>query len=204
MRKTFLLATAILFGCLGISFAADADLLVDDFEIIEISTGPQGTVDFGAGNGSAVSVSAATDIKNTGKQSLKVDFEAGNGGYIYVAKGKGLDAANAHWSINPEDIQWVEYQGFSFYMYGTNSRARIAFDIKDNGNELWRFVVADDFKGWKKIVCNFDKFMVRDDWQPGSADKNAKIDFPIKIFQFEPLAESKGTLYFDTVELVKK
>jgi hypothetical protein len=45
---------------------------------------------------------------------------------------------------------------------------------------------------------------VRDDWQPATADKNAKIDFPIKIFQFEPLPSSQGTLYFDTVELVKK
>ncbi|MDD5196896.1 MAG: carbohydrate binding domain-containing protein [Candidatus Omnitrophota bacterium] len=203
MKKIFL--AVVLFLCAaGISLAADGDLLIDDFEITAVTIGPEGTVDFGAGNGSTVNVSASTDIKNTGKQSLKVDFEAGNGGYIYVAKGTGLDARNASWSINPEDIQWVEYQGFSFYMYGTDSKARLAFDIKDNGNELWRFVVADDFKGWKKIVCNFDKFMVRDDWQPDTADKNAKIDFPIKIFQFEPLAESKGTLYFDTVELVKK
>jgi hypothetical protein len=45
---------------------------------------------------------------------------------------------------------------------------------------------------------------VRDDWQPDGADKNGQIDFPIKVCQFEPLPGSKGTLYFDTVELVKK
>ena len=45
---------------------------------------------------------------------------------------------------------------------------------------------------------------MRDDWQPEAADKNGQLDFPVKIFQFEPLPVSKGTLYFDTVELVKK
>ncbi|MFA4990246.1 MAG: carbohydrate binding domain-containing protein [Candidatus Omnitrophota bacterium] len=202
MKKIFL-AIALVLGVTGFCLAAE-DLLIDDFEITAVSTGPEGTVDFGAGNGSAVNVSAATDIKNTGEQSLKVDFDAGNGGYIYVARGKGLDARNANWPIEPEDIQWQEYKGFSFYLYGTDSKAKIAFDIKDNGDELWRFVVVDDFKGWKKVVCNFDKFVVRDDWQPGTADKNAKIDFPIKIFQLEPLPSAKGTLYFDTVALVKQ
>ncbi len=204
MKRAVFIATAMFLGFTGMSLAADSDLLVDDFEIVSVTTGPQGTVDFGAGNGSTVSVVGATDIKNTGKQSLKVDFDAANGGYIYVARGKGLDAANANWQINPEDLRWEEYQGFSFYMYGTDSKAKVAFDIKDNGDELWRFVVVDDFKGWKKVVCNFNKFVVRDDWQPAGADKNGKIDFPIKIFQFEPLPSAKGTLYFDTVELVKK
>jgi len=204
MKKIISLAAVLTLGFIGISLAADGDLLVDDFEIVAVTTGPEGSVDFGAGNGSTVNVSAATDIKNTGKQSLKVDFQAGNGGYIYVARGKGLDAKNANWPIKPEDIRWQEYKGFSFYIYGTDSKAKTAFDIKDNGDELWRFVVVDDFKGWKKVVCTFDKFIVRDDWQPATADKNAKIDFPIKIFQFEPLPSSQGTLYFDTVELVKK
>jgi len=201
MKKIFF-AVMFILGLTGFCLATE-NLLIDDFEVA-VSGGLEGTVDFGAGNGSSVNVTAATDIKNTGKQSLKVDYDAVPGGYIYVAKGKGLDAKNTEWLVKPEDIKWEDYKAFSFYMYGTDSKARIAFDIKDNGDELWRFVVEDNFNGWKQIVCDFDKFLVRDDWQPNSADKNAKIDFPIKIFQLEPLPASKGTLYFDTVELVKK
>jgi len=201
MKKIFL-AAAFILSLTGICLAADS-LLIDDFEM-PVSGGLEGTVDFGAGNGSSVNVTAATDIVNSGKQSLKVDYDAVAGGYIYVARGKDLDAKNAGWIVKPENIKWEEYKGLSFYMYGTDSKAKIAFDIKDNGNEIWRFTVEDNFKGWKQVVCDFDKFLVRDDWQPDSADKNAKIDFPVKIFQFEPLPVSKGTLYFDTVELIKK
>ncbi|MDP2043641.1 MAG: carbohydrate binding domain-containing protein [Candidatus Omnitrophota bacterium] len=178
-------------------------LLLDDFEGV-ISGGPQGTVDFGSGNGSSVEVTQAVDIKNSGNQALKIVYDALPGGYIYVARGTGLDAQNTNWQLKPSDIKWEEYSAISFYVYGTDSKAKIAFDIKDSGTEIWRFVVEDDFKGWKKVVCAFDKFILRDDWQPLDADKNGQLDFPIKSFQFEPLPGSKGTLYFDTVELVKK
>ena len=201
--KKIILAAGLFLGITGICFAEGGNLLIDDFEVA-VSGGLDGTVDFGAGNGSSVNVTADTYIKNTGKQSLKVDYNAVQGLYIYVARGKGLDSKNANWLIKPEDIKWEDYKGFSFYMYGTDSKTRVAFDIKDNGDEIWRFVVEDNFKGWKQIVCDFDKFIVSDDWQPNSADKNAKLDFPIKIFQFEALPVSKGTLYFDTVELIKK
>lgn len=203
MKRTTLLAAAFVLGLVGLCFTQEKNLVLDDFEI-SVSGGPQGTVDFGAGNGSSVEVTQATDIKNTGDKALKVVYDAAPGGYIYVARGTGLDAKNANWTLKPEDIKWENYSAISFYMYGTDSKAKIAFDIKDNGGEIWRFVTEDNFKGWKQIVCKFDKFMVRDDWQPENADKNGKLDFPIKIFQFEPLAGSKGTLYFDTVELVKK
>jgi Carbohydrate binding domain (family 11) len=200
--KKIILAAALILSLSGLCFAAE-NLLIDDFEVA-VSGGPEGTVDFGSGNGSTVNVTAATDIKNTGKQSIKIDYDAVQGGYIYVARGNGLDAKYANWPVNPDAIKWDEYKGFSFYMYGTDSKAKVAFDIKDNSDEIWRFVVEDNFKGWKQIVCDFDKFIVRDDWQPESADKNMKLDFPVKIFQFEPLPVSKGTLYVDTVELVKK
>lgn len=201
MKRMFF-AIIVILAATCVTFAEDK-ILLDDFEVA-VSGGPEGTVDFGAGNGSTVNVTAATDIKKSGKQSLRVDFNAANGGYIYVARGEGLDAKNTSWLIKPEDIKWHEYQAISFYMYGTDSKARIAFDIKDNGNEIWRFIVEDNFKGWKQIVCAFDKFAVRDDWQPDASDKNGKLDFPIKVFQFEPLSSAKGTLYFDTVELIKK
>ncbi len=202
MSKILFLAIAVVLAA-GACFAEGDNLLLDDFEV-SVSSGPEGTVDFGSGNGSSVEVSASTDIKHSGKQALKVVYDAVPGGYIYVARGTGLDAKNANWIVKPADVKWEEYNAISFYMYGTDSKAKIAFDLKDNGGELWRFILEDNFKGWKQIICSFDKFMVRDDWQPDGADKNGQLDFPIKIFQFEPLPGSKGTLYFDTVELVKK
>jgi len=203
MKRIFFLAAAVVLFAAGACLAQGNNLLLDDFET-SVSGGPAGTVDFGAGNGSSVEVTAATDIKNSGNQSLKVVYDAVPGGYIYVARGFGLDAKNADWSIKPADIKWTQYSAISFYVYGSDSKAKIAFDIKDNGGEIWRFMTVDDSKGWKKVAASFDKFVVRDDWQPNDADKNGQLDFPIKVFQFEPLPGSKGTLYFDTVELVKK
>jgi hypothetical protein len=203
MKRLWFLAAALVFLMMGGCKAADNNLMLDDFEIA-VSGGPEGTVDFGAGNGSSIQVSESTEIKNSGTKSLKVDYEAVPRGYMYIARGFGLDAKNTNWDIKPADIKWAEYSAISFYVYGSDSKANIAFDVKDAGGEIWRFTTVDDFTGWKKVVCSFDKFIVRDDWQPQDADKNGVLDFPIKIFQFEPLPGTKGTLYFDTVELVKK
>ncbi|MCM8789599.1 MAG: hypothetical protein NC916_01060, partial [Candidatus Omnitrophica bacterium] len=163
-------------------------LLIDDFEG-EISGPPEGTVDFGAGGGSTIEVTAATDIKNTGAQSVKVTFDAVVGGYMWVARGFGLDAAKTDWLIKTEDIKWDEYKAISFYMYGSDSKTQVAFDIKDSGNEMWRFIVEDNFTGWKQILCPFDQFFARDDGQPDNADKNDTLDYPIKSYQFEPQPE---------------
>jgi len=185
------------------SFAQDNELVIDSFEV-EISGGPEGTLDFGAGNGSSVEVTAATDIKNSGNQAIKVTYDAVSGGYMWVARGFSLDSKNAGWLVKPEAIDWKEYSAISFYMYGSDSKARIAFDLKDNGNEMWRFLLEDNFKGWKRIVCPFNEFFARGDWQPDSSDKNATMDFPLKSYQFEVLPPAKGALYFDDVKLVKK
>ncbi len=203
MSKRLFLVMAVVLAGIGVCFAEGDNLLLDDFEVV-VSGGADGTVDFGAGNGSTVQVTAATDIKNTGNQSLKIVYDAAPGGYMYVARGAGLDAKNADWPVKLEEIKWKDYSAISFYLYGTDSKAKIALDIKDNGNELWRFISEDNFKGWRKVSCSFDKFVARDDWQPNGADKNGEIDFPINSFQFEVLPESKGIFYFDTVELVKR
>lgn len=194
---TFLLLTTA--SC----FAQEKGLLIDDFEIT-VSGGLNGTVDFGAGSGSSVEVSAATDIKYSGKQSIKVVYDAVGGGYMWVARGFGLGAENTAWLLKPETVDWQKYNAISFYMYGSDSKAQIAFDIKDNGNEMWRFMIEDNFKGWKQIKCSFNEFFVRGDWQPANADRNASLNFPIKSFQFEPRPVAKGIVYFDDVELIAK
>ncbi len=203
MKKTIYLILVLVFVCFTLSFAASEDLLIDGYEV-NISGGPDGTVDFGSGNGSTVEVSASKDILSSGSQSLKVDYDAVPGGYIWIARGSGLDAKNATWLRDPQGIDWVQYKAIAFYMHGNDSKAQVAFDVKDSGGEIWRFIVDDNFKGWKQVVCPFGSFSVRSDWQPDSADKNDKMDFPLKSYQFEPLPESKGTLYFDDVELLKK
>lgn len=194
----------IIFLCsVTFCFAQEESLLLDDFEN-PISGGPDGTVDFGAGGGSSVDVSAATDIKYSGNQSIKVIFDAVAGGYMWVARGFGLDAKDTAWLVKPEDIDWKKYNAFAFYVYGSDSKADIAFDIKDNGNEIWRFMFQDNFKGWEQIACPFNEFFARTDWQPDNADKNSTLDFPIKYFSFQFSPEAKGTIYFDKVELVSK
>ncbi|MFH1354662.1 MAG: carbohydrate binding domain-containing protein [Candidatus Omnitrophota bacterium] len=186
-----------------LALAQENNILLDDFECA-ISGGPDGTVDFGAGNGSSVEVAGDREIKNSGEQSLKLTFNALPGGYMWVAKGFNLDASNAGWLVKPKEINWQDYGAISFYLYGANSGTNIALDIKDNGNEMWRFMVVDDFEGWKQIACPFQEFVARDDWQPQDADNNFNLDFPLQSYQLEPRPEAKGILYFDQVELAKQ
>ena len=202
MRK-IILVSALVFGLATFAFAQESNLLLDDFEIGVVG-GPEGTVDFGAGNGSSVEVASAADTKYWNDLSLKVTYDAVTGGYIYIARGYGLDAKKAGWNVKPETIKWDDYKAIAFYMYGRDSKERIAFDLKDNGGELWRFVSEDNFKGWKEVICPFQGFVARTDWQPEIANKNGVIDFPLQSYQFEPLPPAKGVLYFDKVELIKK
>lgn len=201
--KRFILALAVVTLAVAPAFAQDNNLLIDDFEIA-VSGGPDGTVDFGAGSGSSVEVTSASDIKQWNNMSIKVTYDAVPGGYMWIARGFGLDVKNTAWLVKNSDIKWQDYKAIAFYMYGSASKAQIAFDLKDSGGEIYRFITQDDFEGWKQIVCPFDGFMARSDWQPDSADKNDVMDFPIKSYQFEVLAPAKGTLYFDKVELIKK
>ena len=200
--KSLYLAAVILLSVCGAALAQEKTLLLDDYEG-PINGGSSGTVDFGAGNGSTVEVTADTEIKKSGNQSLKVDYIAMPGGYIWVSKGYGLAALNSSWLVKPEDINWQKYKAFSFYMYGTGSGATIAFDIRDNGGEIFRYLVKDRAKGWMRAVCPFAEFNQRDDWQPTTAVKNNILDFPVSSYQYEP-RESQGALHFDRVELIEK
>jgi hypothetical protein len=200
--KKLCLALILLFVFSGISSAQEKELLIDDFAG-PISGGPEGTVDFGAGGGSTVEVTATTEVKQSRPQALKVNFYAVNGGYMWVARGFGLDAKNSSWLVKPGEIKWKDYGAIAFYMYGSGSKTDIAFDVKDNGGELWRCMISDNFKGWKQVVCKFSDFVPRSDWQPDNADKNSELDFPLKSYQWEPRPTAQGVLYFDEVKLLK-
>ena len=201
--KKVILAVCFVFICSTVSFAEGQDLLIDDFEG-SITSGPDGTVDYGAGGGSSVTVSAGKDIKYSGAQSLKVEYDAVSGGYMWIARGFGLDSTNAAWLVKTEDIDWPKYSAISFYVYGNDSKATIVIFKQNTAYEMWRYLFEDNFKGWKKITCPLAEFFPRGDWQPDAADKNTNLDFPVKSYQFEPRPEAKGTLYFDSVTLTAK
>lgn len=203
MKRAVFIFTLLCAVCL-VSVACQAQglkkaLMLDDFE------GPivQGqTIDAGTGNGSSLAVSADPDVKESGAQSLKLTYDAIAGGYMWVARGYGLDVKGAsHWLAEPDKIDWTKYGAISFYFKGTGSGARMAFDVKDKGGEMFRFMVTDDAQDWKQVVCPFDQFFARGDWQPDTAEKNGILDFPVKSFQFEFIAVAKGTANIDDVQL---
>ncbi|MDD3296434.1 MAG: carbohydrate binding domain-containing protein [Candidatus Omnitrophica bacterium] len=174
------------------------DVLVDSFEGMINSE----TVDFGSSENSSLSVSAGKEQKICGQQSLKIEYELKPSGYMWIARGYGLDVGGAgKWEVQPQDIAWKKYNAISVQVYGSNSSGVIAFDLKDKGGELWRFIIDDDFSGWKEVVCPLKEFFPRGDWQPDTAERNEKLDFPVLSFQFEPRLPGKGTYYFDCVKL---
>ncbi len=194
----FILSVLVQAGC---AQEESKVLVLDDFEG-EIIVGMGGTIDAGSGNGSSVEVSADKANKKNGQQSLKITYDAVSGGYIWVARGYDLDVKGAaKWLIAPEKIDFAKYGAVSFYLLDSGSGTRIAFDVKDAGGEIFRFIVTDDTKDWKQVICPFDQFVARSDWQPQTAIANGTLDFPIKSFQFEPLPVSKGTINIDEVAL---
>lgn len=176
------------------------EVLLDSFEG-EIN---KTTVDYGAAKGSFVEVLADTSQKVCGEQSLKIIYDLGTSGYMWIARGYGLDVPGAGcWLRKPADINWKAYNAISLRMYGMGTGAVVAFDIKDSGGEMWRFLLDDDTTGWKEVICPLNQFFPRGDWQPDTAQKNAQLDFPIMSFQFEPRLAGKGVYLFDCVKLMR-
>ena len=198
MKKVFLLLVSAVFVIIGCSNPSK-ELMIDSFE----GAINNKTVDFGSSKGSSIQVEASADKKICGAQSMELAYNLKPSGYMWAARGFNLDVKGAaQWLVNPKDIEWNKYRAISVYVYGANSQGVIAFDIKDSGKEMWRFLIDDDFTGWKEVVCPFKQFFSRKDWQPQGSDNNGKLDFPIMSFQFEPLLPGKGVYYFDCVELV--
>ena len=206
MLKKAIFLTAGVFLAAAIIYLSHSrsypSVLLDDFEG-EISGGSGGTVDYGSGGGSSVEVSGTNKIKQHGEQALEVKFDSVSGGYMWIARGYDLDVKGAAaWLAKPGSVNFKKHNAFSFCLYGANTGIKIAIDIVDNGWEYWRYLVEDNFTGWKEFVIPFSDFFARGDWQPEKADKNAELNYPIRAFQFEPRPQGKGTIYFDYVRLV--
>ena len=199
MRRVFLLLFSVTFIFIGCS-QAPREVMIDSFEGVLNNK----TVDFGSSRNSSIKIEASTDKKVCGAQSMKLAYVLKPSGYMWAARGFNLDVKGAaQWMINPKDVKWNKYKAISIYVYGANTAGVIAFDIKDSGREIWRFLIDDDFTGWKEIICPLKRFFPRKDWQPNDADNNEKLDFPIMSFQFEPRLPGKGVYYFDCVKLIK-
>ncbi|MCK4917599.1 MAG: hypothetical protein KAJ14_10925 [Candidatus Omnitrophica bacterium] len=175
------------------------EVLLDSFEG-ELN---KETVDFGSAEGSSVQVFADRDKKVCGDQSLKIEYNLKPTGYMWVSRGYNLDVKGAaKWQVHPKDVEWSKYNSVSVQMYGSNSNGVIALDLKDKGGEIWRFLIDDDFSGWKEIICPIIEFFPRSDWQPDIAEKNEILDFPLMSFQFEPRIFGVNEFYFDCFKLV--
>lgn len=200
MKKAYLLLIggAILLAA-ACSFGPK-EMTLDSFEGDIDNT----TVDYGASNSSSMTAIADTELKVCGEQSLKLDYQLKSGGYMWAARGYDLDVIGAaKWETEPQKVPWRNFNAISLQMYGQNTGSVVAFDIIDSGKEYWRFILDDDFSGWKEIICPFDVFFARKDWQPEKTAKNEILDFPIMAFQFEPRLPGKGIYRFDCVKAVR-
>src|SRR5262245_438612 len=76
------------------------------------------------------------------------------------------DAALTAWT--PQD--WIRYEGFAFWLYGTGSGATLFVDILDNRNpgstrddaERWTVAFPDDSTGWRQLRFPFASFTRKD------------------------------------------
>ena len=176
------------------------EVILDSFEG-EIS---RKTVDYGAGADTYINVTASSEIKFCGKQSLKLEYDRVESSYMFCARGYGLDVLGATWEGKaPDKIKWDKYNAVSLQVYGNNNGKTIAFDVKDVSGEIYRHTFIDNFKGWQEVVISLVSIKVREDWQPKGIDGNKQLNFPLKAFQFEVLTVGQGTVYFDCVKMIQ-
>jgi hypothetical protein len=76
------------------------------------------------------------------------------------------DAALTTWT--PQD--WIRYEGFAFWLYGTGSGTTLFVDLLDNRNpgstrddaERWTVAFLDDSTGWRQLRFPFASFTRKD------------------------------------------
>lgn len=151
---------------------AESDTVIDDFEsgIAPGGSCPAGGLPLNfctfSGAGSSVTLSNPTTppapelpAVGTPNSVLQMDVEVTSfAGFIH---GFTNDAGDA-WI--PQD--WSTREGFSFWMYGSNSGTAMFVDILDNRNpgstdddaERWTVAFNDDFTGWQLLEFPFASF----------------------------------------------
>ena len=75
---------------------------------------------------------------------------------------------------------WSGYQGFSFWVKGSNTGQRVEYEIKDGGtdgehSELWQGFFMDDSAGWKQVQTPFSDLVKRGDYQPPNSPQDGVL-----------------------------
>jgi beta-glucosidase len=101
---------------------------------------------------------------------------------------------------------WSPYEGFSFWVNGTGSGQKIAFEIKDGGGsagsaELFESSFTDDTAGWRQVKVAFADFTRRSDYQPGGAPTDGQLDLVAMWGYSMRLPTATGTLTWDDVQV---
>jgi beta-glucosidase len=104
---------------------------------------------------------------------------------------------------------WLQYDGFSFWVKGTASGQSIQFEVKDGGtdaehSELFESRFVDDLAGWKKVQVPFKNFTRRTDFQPPGAPTDGTLDLGAMWGYAVNLPVASGLLLIDQVEVYQQ
>ncbi|MFE1755315.1 glycoside hydrolase family 3 N-terminal domain-containing protein [Streptomyces anandii] len=171
MRRTALLASATLLTALiplasAGPAAGDADpapVPVDRFEgeVPFASQPAEGIFTWGGDTDDppALQLTARPDAPEGAKVLTGTYDISGYGGFTH------------DFAANLPAHDWSAHQGVRFWWDGQDNGRKIAFEIKDGGengeaSELWTTSFTDDFSGWKRIELPFTDFTYRTDYQP--------------------------------------
>lgn len=149
------------------------DHVIDAFETgLPTGTDPHGVpLGFFTFQGASSSVALATTTTppailpavGTPNTVLQADLDVTSfAGFVHNFS----DAPPTTWT--PQD--WIRYEGFAFWLYGTGSGATLFVDILDNRNpgstqddaERWTVAFPDDSTGWRQLRFPFASFTRKD------------------------------------------
>ena len=123
-----------------------------------------------------ITISEETSIIAEGESSLKAVWTDSSGAVYYNF---------------PLGQDWSASKYISFYVYGANSNAEIALQIRfmGHGGENWvDYRWKDNFSGWKKLVFELDN---------PSATSGQIVWTDVQQVLFRPLTIIDAILYFD-------
>ncbi|MDQ1714122.1 MAG: beta-glucosidase, partial [Frankiaceae bacterium] len=103
---------------------------------------------------------------------------------------------------------WTSYDGFSFWVKGTNTGQTVEYEVKAGGTsaanaQLWQGFFTDNIAGWQKVQIPFASLKKRTDYQPGGAPNNPTPDltamwgYAVNL----PGGGASNTLLFDDVQV---
>ncbi|MDQ1682501.1 MAG: beta-glucosidase, partial [Frankiaceae bacterium] len=103
---------------------------------------------------------------------------------------------------------WTSYDGFSFWVKGTNTGQTVEYEVKAGGTsaanaQLWQGFFTDNIAGWQKVQIPFASLKKRTDYQPGGAPNNPAPDltamwgYAVNL----PGGGASNTLLFDDVQV---